>query len=396
VCPVSAPPIPDGAIIIDNGRILEVGRFRDLSSSATHAEDLGEVLMLPGLINAHCHLDYTDMAGMIPPPKDFTDWINAIIGIKADWSYSDYARSWVRGAVQLLHHGITTVGDIEAVPELLPEVWNTTPLRIHSFIELLSVRGRRSPEQLIREALDCLEPARDHPGRLEGGLSPHALYSTGPELLHQAAATSLRLSIHIAESAAEDAMFRQADGPMYRWLADNGRNMDDCGRGSPVSRLSRLGLLSDRLLAIHCNHLDDDDVRSLADHGVHVVHCPRSHDYFGQAPFRLGSIRKAGINLSLATDSLASVRSGGHPRPELSLFEELRAAMNDHSGLDPATALEMVTCNPARALGRGGELGQLSPGARADLVTVAGRTVEHVVEAIAPKAVMIGGRWEKR
>ena len=98
--------------------------------------DLGDVILLPGLVNAHCHLDYTDMAGLLPPPKTFTDWLHLMISAKAQWRYAEYARSWLNGARMLLQTGTTTVADIEVVPDLLPEVWDATPLRVFSFLKL--------------------------------------------------------------------------------------------------------------------------------------------------------------------------------------------------------------------------------------------------------------------
>src|SRR5580692_6218672 len=110
ILPVTAPPIEDGAVFIDGSQIRSVGPYQELRPHLRKkAVDLGEVVVLPGLINAHCHLDYTDMAGELPPTKTFTDWIAAILGAKSGWTYSDYARSWVRGAQQLLQSGTTTV-----------------------------------------------------------------------------------------------------------------------------------------------------------------------------------------------------------------------------------------------------------------------------------------------
>ena len=395
VYPVTSPAIDDGTVTIENGQILEVGRFQDLSRTGREVTDLGDVTLLPGFVNAHCHLDYTDMAGLIAPPASFLDWINAIISIKADWDYSDYAQSWVRGAKQLLASGATTVADIEAVPELLPEVIKTTPLRVHSFIELISVRQRVTAASLVRNAIAQLHAIEAAPGHFTGGLSPHALYSTSEELLRQIRDYAGSLTIHVAESAPEDGMFRDATGAMFDWLQRNGRDMQDCGGTSPVRRLHQLGLLSDRLLAIHCNYIDDEDIRLLATSGAHVIHCPRSHDYFGHAAFRMADLRAAGVNISLATDSLASVRGGGSPKPMLNLFRELQYAMDTHKDLAPVQAIEMVTINPARALGRGHELGHIAPGARADLITVAGSDADSVVASTAPNAVMIDGRWAR-
>src|SRR5690606_19255911 len=103
------------------------------------------------LVNAHCHLDYTNMAGMIPAPKNFPDWIKAMLALKAHWSYSEYSQSWLNGAQMLLRTGTTTLADIEAVPELLPDVWNATPLRVVSLLELTNVKSRRPASEIICE-----------------------------------------------------------------------------------------------------------------------------------------------------------------------------------------------------------------------------------------------------
>jgi cytosine/adenosine deaminase-related metal-dependent hydrolase len=155
VLPVARPPIDDGLVFVAQGVIRAAGPRKDLHPHlAGREDDLGAVTLLPGLINAHCHLDYTDMAGMIPPPHSFTDWIKSITALKAEWSYTEFADSWLQGARMLLRSGITTVGDVEAAPELLPDVWPATPLRVRSFLEMTGVRSRRQPRQILQEALD--------------------------------------------------------------------------------------------------------------------------------------------------------------------------------------------------------------------------------------------------
>src|SRR5215831_8986224 len=133
VVPVLQPPIHDGAVMISRNRVVAVGRWRDLASvSCEQTIDLGEVILLPGLVNAHCHLDYTHMAGQFLAPRVFTDWLKLIVSAKAVWSQAEYAQSWRDGAEMLARTGTTTVADVEAVPELLPEAWNATPLRVVS------------------------------------------------------------------------------------------------------------------------------------------------------------------------------------------------------------------------------------------------------------------------
>src|SRR5215471_13830547 len=182
ILPVSASPIEDGAVFFVGNKIRSVARWRDLRAHRREkAVDLGEVILLPGLVNAHCHLDYTDMAGELPPTRNFTDWIAAITAFRNDWNHSDFARSWQRGAQQLLKTGTTTVADIESMPDLLPKVWNATPLRIISFLEMTGIKSRRHPKEILREAMEKIDSLQHLRNR--AALSPHAPYSTLPELL---------------------------------------------------------------------------------------------------------------------------------------------------------------------------------------------------------------------
>lgn len=228
VVPVSAPPIDDGAVIVHGERIGAVGRFADLSHSESEVIDLGDSILIPGLINAHCHLDYTDMAGKLFPARNFSDWIKAIVALKAEWSYTEFADSWLRGAQMLLRSGTTTVVDIESVPELLPDVTTSTPLRVVSCIELLSVRSRLNARQMVEAAVQKLAslPATS------AGLSPHAPYSTSPELLSVAATIAREhgwlLTSHVAESTDEFDMYLNSHGAMFDWLKSQ-RDMSDCG-----------------------------------------------------------------------------------------------------------------------------------------------------------------------
>jgi cytosine/adenosine deaminase-related metal-dependent hydrolase len=272
----------------------------------------------------------------------------------------------------LLHSGTTTVGDIEALPELLPEVWNATPLRVISFLEMTGVRSRREPELILREAQGRIESLSHR--RCAAALSPHAPYSTPADLLRLTATAArrkkLRVAIHVAESATEFEMFRHARGEMFDWLARNERDMSDCGGVSPVQHLARQRALGRHLLAIHVNYLANGDAALLAEKGVSVVHCPRSHDYFGHATFPGSTLTKAGVNICLGTDSLATVRNHPRDRLELNLFHELRAFAGEHPKVAPAEIVRLVTIAGAQALGLRGQVGELSPGAFADFIAL--------------------------
>ncbi|HEU5395554.1 MAG TPA: amidohydrolase family protein [Verrucomicrobiae bacterium] len=404
ILPVCSPPVANGAVAVSGNRITAVGDWKDISRQAADGDDvvdLGDVVLMPGLINAHCHLDYTDMAGFWSPPKRFTDWIPQMLAAKAEWSYADYARSWLNGAQMLLRTGTTTVADIEAAPELLPDVWNSCPLRVHSFLEMTGVRSRREPHEIIAEALHRVETL-SHP-RCRTWLSPHAPYSTSPDLLRLCAQTArekqLLVAIHVAESEQEFDMFTHARGHMHLWLQRNGRSDADCGLGSPVRHLERTGLLGENVLAIHANCLAPGDAEALAQHRVHVVHCPRSHDYFQHPPFPRKALADAGVNLCLGTDSLSTVRKKGKEAPELSLFLEMPVLQANDKTVSARTIVEMATVNGARALGLAGQLGQLSPHALADLIAIPFRgKVADIDDAVVHHAStvsvsMIDGKW---
>ena len=402
VLPVTAPPIEDGAVFIDGHKIRSVTPWKELRPHLREKTiDLGDVILLPGLVNPHCHLDYTDMAGELSPPKLFTDWIASITAAKAAWSYSDYARSWLRGAHQLLKSGTTTVGDTECMPDLLPEVWDATPLRIFSFLEMTGIRSRRPPKEILHEAVETLATLR-HP-RHRAALSPHAPYSTLPELLRLTARLAQkrkwRVSIHVAESAQEFDMFQHAQGEMHDWLKRNGRDNSDCGHGSPVAHLARNRLLGENVLAIHVNFLARGDATLLAKNRTHVIHCPRSHDYFKHPKFERERLANAGVNLCLATDSLATVRKNGKPKPELDMFAEMRALADQDASISPEEILRMATINGARALGLAGKIGEISADASADLIAIPfsgkpTRLNEAVLAHVGNvTASLIEGRW---
>jgi cytosine/adenosine deaminase-related metal-dependent hydrolase len=402
VLPISQPPIENGAVLISGGCVSGVGHWEQFSSRSEEVVDLGATILLPGLINAHCHLDYTGMAGHIPPQKGFTDWIKLMLATKAEWTYTDFAQSWVQGAQMLLRTGTTTVGDFEAVPELLPDVWTSTPLRIISFLEMTGVKSRRHPRAIVEEAVARIQSLPD--GRSRAALAPHAPYSTVPELLRLSAETARErnwpLSIHVAESAQEFEMFAHASGEMYDWLRRNERDMSDCDHSSPVQQLERAGMLGDNLLAIHVNYLGEGDAALLGQRKVNVVHCPRSHLYFQHREFPLDELLKAGVNLCLGTDSLVTVYKKPRETVELSLFDEMQTLAKSHPQLSSKTILQMATVNGARALGLARQAGEISEGALADLIALPfGGKISEAETAVVQhrgniSASMFDGEWQ--
>ena len=374
ILPIGETPIDNGALLIDSGQIKWIGPWRQCDTVDTGpVTDLGEVALIPGLINAHCHLDYTNMAGQIPPPKYFPDWVKTILSFKAHWSFTEFAESWLKGARMLLESGVTTVADIESVPELLKEVWSSTPLRLISFLEMTGVKSQRPTQEILDETIEQIE-ALEKNERKETGFSPHSLYATTPDLVEQSAKIARErnwlLCTHLAESESEYRMFVEAGGPFYDWLKGQ-RNMDDCGKGSPIKMAHEYGLLGPDLLAVHVNYLAMGDVDLLARTRTSVAHCPRSHDYFSHDAFPYDTLTKANVNVCLGTDSLASTRKANGKEPVLNLWNEMRLFGSKHAGVSPREIFELVTLNPAKAFGKSNSIGQLKTSAQADVTVMA-------------------------
>ncbi len=399
---MSAPPLHDGAVWISGEHIRAVGPWREIRKITTDpVTDLGDAALFPGLINAHCHLDYTEMAGLLTPPRHFPDWIKGILTLKSQWKDSDFSSSWNQGARQLLQGGVTSVVNIESRPHQLAALRASTPLRVFSFLELTGVRSAQEPNRLLDESIATLSALP--PTRGSVGLSPHAPYSTTPELLRLVASVAKRdgwrLSSHISESEAEFDMFLYRRGPMFDWLHSQ-RPSDDCGLGSPIQHMDRCGLLTPSMLAVHLNYLWNDDSRILAARGTTVVHCPRSHAYFGHRRFPREQLFEAGVPLCLGTDSLASVPMARNSTPSLSMIAEMQQALAIDPNISPNRLVQESTLNPARALGFRSVLGELCPYAAADMAVMPFNGPSHTVaEALIHHsgpvaATLIAGRWE--
>jgi cytosine/adenosine deaminase-related metal-dependent hydrolase len=372
-------PIDNGAIAIVGNVIAGTGHFEEVK--ARHGGDvldLGEQILLPGLINAHCHLDYTLLRGKIPPQKSFTDWIRAINEHKAALSEVDYIASINAGLAEVQKFGTTTLLNLEAFPALLRHIPQPL-LRVWWCAEMIDVR-ERVPVHEVSENLHGWFEA--HPEWLGGfGLAPHAPFTASAQLFSAASEISRKhrvpITTHVAESREEMQMFRDAGGPLFDFLKSIGRQMDDCGGNTPLSSLMHGQVLGERWIIAHLNELTDDDFDLLArSNRFHVAHCPRSHTFFGHAPFELRRLRALGFNICLGTDSLASNSS-------LSLFSEMRELLRKEPWISPREVLEMATVNAAHAIGQGGMLGTMGPGSRADLIAIpSAETAKGVFDAI--------------
>jgi len=364
VLPISSPPIEDGAVRLDGSKIVEVGRWEDMKCD--RAEDLGEAVLMPGLINAHCHLDYSGMRNAILSTSSFSQWVRRINELKRIISDDEYLEAIADGFQELRRWGTTSVFNIEAFPELMVRM-PPPPIRTWWFYELLDIRNRIHTEDVVAGALGFFGHRPNWLGAF--GLSPHAPYTTSLELYELCRICcekyGMPLMTHVAETEEEFRMFAKGEGPLYDFLAPLGRNMSDTGKHTPLQHLAVNNALPQGAILTHMNVLAEDDWALLEKRKADfsVVHCPNCHIYFQRGFFDLERFLSIGVNLCLGTDSLASNRA-------LNLFEEMRTVRELYPAVSPEEILRMVTVNPAMAIGWADKLGEIKEGAVADLIAV--------------------------
>lgn len=388
-------PIEDGGIAVRGSEIVAVEAWRDLLREHPGAvrEDLGEVILMPGLINAHCHLDYGMMRGSLFGGESFSAWIQRLNALRRSLDPSDYLDAITAGITELRHWGCTTVFNIESFPELVPFLPESS-IRVWWFLEVMDIRSRLDSSEALAGAIHFFEKAGEGNGGF--GISPHAPYTVSRALYDLAGLYAgkykMPLCTHLAESEEEMEMFTKGEGALYEFLRTIGRPMDDCTGKTPVQMVIGSGCLPKGSLLVHMNLLGEEDRellrRSAGD--FPVIHCPRTHDFFKREAFDLKFFRESGIPLLIGTDSLAS-------NQDLNMFAEMRAMQAAFPELDPMEILSMATTYPAAAIGRSGRLGELSSGAIADFIAIpddgdleslAGRVIANRM----PPRVWISGR----
>lgn len=364
IFPGCEPSLENGTIEITAGRIAAI---HDRPVPVRPTCDLGNVAIIPGLVNAHTHLELSDLASPLAPARPFSSWLRAVMAHRRDRTARGAAgdTAIAAGRSESARSGTTLIGDI--VGQSAPESSSGTQQcpRTAEFLEILGLSSERERLQLER--------AREHltvDTSTIRGLSPHAPYSVHPDLLRGAIDLAVQhrapLAMHLAETPSEIELLATGTGEFVRFLEELGVWRDDAiPRGSrPVDYLRELAR-APRVLAIHGNYLDDEEIGFIADHpNLSVVYCPRTHAFFGHAPHPWRTMLSQGVNLVLGTDSRAS-------NPDLSLFAELQFLRRLAPDFDPSQLLPLGTINGAFALGLEQETGSLVVGKSADLAIVA-------------------------
>ena len=402
VAPMTRPPLRDAAVVVDGETVLDVGDAAEMSRQYPGAEqeDLGDALLLPGLVNAHTHLELSDMTA-VERRGSFAEWIMSVIRTRQSMGAMDgpaAAGAARLGAVESLRFGVTSVGDVSKFAADTRPVLAESPLRAVSFGEVQAMAGRR---ELLRprlaEATDSRWDGWDDRNRLRVAVSPHAPYSVEPAGYRACLAWAKRhnrpITTHLAETPDEATFLAEHDGPLMQiWRALRDWR-DDVPRfaGGPVRLAKALGLLDYPTLLAHANYVDAAELDLLAAGVASVVWCPRTHAYFGHAPHRWREMLARGVNVCVGTDSRAS-------SPDLNVVDDLRLIRRQSPEVPAATLWAMVTTRPAAALNVADRVGTLRPGGWADVVAypAAGAAEEPLAAVLddasaVPESVWVAG-----
>ncbi len=359
VLPVDGAPIENGAVAVHAGRIVAVGPAASINGAATHFADS---VILPGLVNAHSHIEYASYGGF-GDGLSFGPWLDVHIERKRRLDWDDFVSIARLGAAMCLESGITTVADASFSGAAAPAC-DELGLRAIVCLEIFGsdVAAGLAMFDRHRERVES-----SFSDRVTLGISPHAAYSVGAELFGEALRLGLPVQTHIAESDDELEFMCHGVGAIAPAA-------EFCGVESPgastVAHLAANGLLQRSVTAAHCVRIGADDIALLARHDVAVAHCPRSNAQLGCGIAPLAELRAAGVRIGLGTDSPASA-------PSFDMFEEMRAALSfarasraDASALSASQVLELATLGSARAIGLDGQIGSLTPGKHADLIVL--------------------------
>jgi cytosine/adenosine deaminase-related metal-dependent hydrolase len=385
IIPVSSPPLEWGTVSIAGDRLIAV----DPPGTRSPDLDLGEAVVMPGLSNAHTHLDLSDLRGEIKPTADFTAWLRAVIERRRARSGEENENAIRAGLEESLAFGTTLLGDISGGGASWAAL-AAAPLRAVVFRELLGLPRARAREAWA-EAAAWMNGLTAAPN-CRPGLSPHAPYSVRASLFRLAARAAvvreLPLAIHLAETPMELQLLGEHAGPFVDFLGALGV-WDPGGLVRSVEQLLQMHVTLTNVLLVHGNYLSSN---SSVPRGSSIIYCPRTHAAFGHRSHPASSLLASGCRIALGTDSLAS-------NPDLSVLEEARHMHRQDSGIPAEAIIRMATLSGAEALGWSRETSSLTPGKSADLIVVPldpghGDPHERLLRSDAQVcAVMFRGRW---
>jgi cytosine/adenosine deaminase-related metal-dependent hydrolase len=361
IFPVSEPPIAAGTVECDAaGRIVAVHR-----GSLPGAVDLDNAAIVPGFVNAHTHLEFSDLNEPLCPALPFTEWIRRLIQNR--WQRADRTAAIRQGLAESQRAGTAAVGEVATAD------WTEGPLPDDPitvvFRELIGLASLSVKEQIAEARLFLQGASADKSATVLRGLSPHAPYSVHPQLLEEAVALSREfrspLTMHLAETPAEIELLRQGTGDFVGMLKGLGAWTEDvfASRTRPLDFLHILEK-ADRVIVAHGNYLDDEEIAFLAARpNFAVAFCPRTHAFFEHRDHPWQKIVAQGGRVAIGTDGRCS-------NPDLSVWNELLFLRRQFPDFPPEHLLTMGTLSGAEALGLDARIGTIEVGKEARLAVI--------------------------
>jgi len=365
ILPVADAPIAHGAVLVGaDGRITAVGPDADVPRpGGAVLHDLGDALLLPGLVNTHAHLELMALRGLVTE-RPFPRWVTTVRRLKDRLPAEDFEVAARWGVLEGFAGGITMTGDTGSTGAAARALADLGARGI-AFQEVFGPDPAQCAASLegLQRDLDAIRPCASE--RVRIGVSPHAPYTVSTALLAAVAGLASRtghpVAMHVAESEEESRFVTDGEGPFADHL--RGRGIAVVARGcTPVGWALDGGLGPLRPLLIHCVHVDDEDRTRMASVGASVAHCPWSNAALGTGRADLMALRGASVTVGLGTDSVVAGRT-------LDLFTEMRLASQDLP-LGPRDALRLITAAAADALGLA-DAGRIAAGAWGDLTALA-------------------------
>ena len=392
VLPIAQPPICDGWVAVEGERILAVGSGEHPVAQDFSPASVSSVI-LPGLVNAHTHLELSYLHERIRPSSGFGAWVRQVISLRSaypDPSHPDIVDAARRAIDGARAAGTALIGDISNSLVTVP-LLQEAGMCARVFYELLGFT-ERAPEARVAEAR-----ARANAAAVDGvpvSLAPHAPYSVSAALFKAIRADlechpTDRSSVHMGETPEEVELLTRGSGEIRDLLRELGRWPEEWrapGAG-PVEYLQNLGVLDSRMLAVHGVQFSASDLGELRRLGTTIVSCPRSNAYVGVGSPPLAEFYASGVPVAFGTDSLASVA-------DLNLFAELAEARRIAPSVSARRLLDSATRIGAVALGFGDDFGTIEPGKRAALIAVnVPADVTDVEEYLVSRVRPLDVRW---
>jgi cytosine/adenosine deaminase-related metal-dependent hydrolase len=381
VLPVASAPIEDGAVAVDGALIVGVGKRGALSEKFPKAaqQSFGEAAIMPGLVNAHSHLELTAMRGFLEREEgDFFAWLRKITVARLERMTPDdlyVSAAW--GAVEAARAGVTCFGDASDAANASLRALCDVGLRGTVYQESFGPDPTEAREQFEKLRDKALRLREDESARVRLGISPHAPYSVSAPLLELLTefvlANKLPMMMHAAEPMDETLLMLEGRGVFAESMARRGIEWR-APEISSVQYLNALGVLRAEPLLAHCIRVDDADLDVIKTANARIAHCPKSNAKLGHGRASLANFINKKIVFGLGSDSVASNNT-------CDLLEEARFALllarasndviDDERMVNAQDVLFAATCGGARALGLDDKIGILAAGMEADLAIVA-------------------------